>query len=356
MQVSNNFTKEFSKTNVFEGPIVFLPDDVLLKIISLVSPQIASVSRRFELLNQKAQQSNWQQVKDATSNDSFLFYLIKKVEQDSLDFNKKFRLIFKDLIGLVADRMASQEVLAKMCSYEVSNLQRLTYINEWLKDKNFLNFFNRLSLAVPEAKQYLKSLNSAIEEGEKAKVLREWMREYGDVLALLKDLNLQDCKLTEVPDEVCLLTNLRNLNLSGNQLKTVPEKIEQLVKLKTLELRNNRLETIPESIGKLVNLQGFHLWNNQLKTIPESIGLLINLEELDLADNELETIPEGIGKLNKLQSFFLDNNLLKTIPETISKLINFQNFDLPDSDSDSEEIDRIGQLIEENLLLDGIIH
>ena len=76
--------------------------------------------------------------------------------------------------------------------------------------------------------------------------------------------------------------------------------VTDLINLKELDLCDNQLEEIPKEIGSLINLQKLNLYNNQLKEIPKEIGSLINLQILNLNHNQLKEIPKEIESLINL--------------------------------------------------------
>lgn len=61
---------------------------------------------------------------------------------------------------------------------------------------------------------------------------------------IVKELNLSNSKLTEIPDWVFELKNLQKLILNWNCLKCIPEKILELKKLTHLELMYNEISEI----------------------------------------------------------------------------------------------------------------
>lgn len=144
----------------------------------------------------------------------------------------------------------------------------------------------------------------------------------------LEQLDLSGMNLSELPQEICNLSNLRSLDLRSNHLNSLPNSIGNLNNLTSLNLWNNHLSSLPESIGDLSNLTSFNLSYNQLNTLPETIGQLSNLTSFNLSHNQFNALPESIGKLTKLTSLYLSGNELKAFPESIRELVNLTSLDL----------------------------
>lgn len=160
--------------------------------------------------------------------------------------------------------------------------------------------------------------------------ITELLEEIG-TLNSLKTLYLNDNLLTSLPEDIGKLTNLEELDLSDNQLTSLPEGIEKLTNLTGLYLRHNQLISIPEDIGKLTNLTTLALSHNQLTSLPEGIVKLNNLEMLDLIGNQIKSLPKDIGKLTNLAVLTLIINQLTSLPEGIGELTNLAVLNLSDN-------------------------
>ncbi|XP_058184927.1 disease resistance protein RPV1-like isoform X2 [Rhododendron vialii] len=136
----------------------------------------------------------------------------------------------------------------------------------------------------------------------------------------LKELNLDGCHLSYLPDEIGNLISLEILNLARNRLCTLPDTIGKLSCLKTLALAENNLSTLPDGICNLTCLKRLHLEENNVSNLPSGIGRLTSLESLFLSRNSLCTLPDTIGKLSCLKDLFVGNNKLSHLPSEIGDL------------------------------------
>lgn len=126
-------------------------------------------------------------------------------------------------------------------------------------------------------------------------------------------INLDNCELTVIPEEVFKFSNLSALSLDNNCLTTLPDSITNLRNLKRLYLSNNKIKTLPSIMGDLISLESIYLSYNQIESLPLSFGNLKNLRALYINNNNLKAIPDTFKTL-KLSIFNLRNNPIKDIP------------------------------------------
>ncbi|XP_025830034.1 leucine-rich repeat and fibronectin type-III domain-containing protein 5-like isoform X2 [Agrilus planipennis] len=139
----------------------------------------------------------------------------------------------------------------------------------------------------------------------------------------LKNLNLQDNDLTQVPvDSLRKLRSLVLLDLSHNRITELPAgAFETLNKLATLKLSDNNVTLHPESFRGLEgSLKNLNLKGTLQKEIPEAIRGLTTLAFLDLSQNGLKELPGAAGihafeGLNSLTALNLERNLIHTLQE-----------------------------------------
>eukprot|EP00039_Didymoeca_costata_P022086 m.346080 g.346080 ORF g.346080 m.346080 type:complete len:307 (-) comp28100_c0_seq1:97-1017(-) len=98
----------------------------------------------------------------------------------------------------------------------------------------------------------------------------------------LTDLEINNCRLQALPNNIGNLTQLEKLSVIHNELCTIPASLERCKKLRVLRLFNNEIESIPEEIGNIKELRLLNLDNNKLKFLPNSLCGLLNLRGYNL--------------------------------------------------------------------------
>ncbi|KAG5564709.1 hypothetical protein RHGRI_000788 [Rhododendron griersonianum] len=149
------------------------------------------------------------------------------------------------------------------------------------------------------------------------------------VSCCLKELNLDGCHLSYLPDEIGNLISLEILNLARNRLCTLPDTIGKLSCLKVLFVGENKLSHLPSEIGDLNSLETLKLQcNNGFRALPESICKLVRLRELSLYDCNLSHLPSEIDRLISLACLELGHNRSLTLPDSIWCLTRLNWLDL----------------------------
>lgn len=170
----------------------------------------------------------------------------------------------------------------------------------------------------------------------------------GKTLKQVTKLNLSNCNLTEIPENVFQYTNLTKLVLSNNKIQIIPNNILKLRKLKTIDLSHNKIKTLQSSIFKLPHLKTLNLYHNELKNLPKqfyesNITHLIaghnkltyvdfnkhsSLEEIDLTFNQINSIEIGPESEN-LKVLRIKGNPLEscTIADIINDRLQFIDID-----------------------------
>lgn len=139
-------------------------------------------------------------------------------------------------------------------------------------------------------------------------------------LTQLRTLYANWCRLTGLPETLGRLTRLEDLWLNNNELTRLPDSLARLLELKKLSLDANRLGRFPEAVLRLSRLEELRLTDNGIAVLPDQIGDLTELTSLSLGRNDLTTLPCGIAGLKKLTYLGLQGNPLRSLPDELWRL------------------------------------
>ena len=114
-------------------------------------------------------------------------------------------------------------------------------------------------------------------------------------------------ELTELPKEMCELTELTQLSIINNSVESISPDISKMTALKRLDLSGNKLKTLPAEIGDLENLQTLRLSKNPLESIPAEIANCKNLSTLvikgtNLTDADIAKLAEILPPKCKIKN------------------------------------------------------
>lgn len=144
--------------------------------------------------------------------------------------------------------------------------------------------------------------------------------------AELKEVNLSDCGLTEVPNEVFLpnvAKNVELLNLGGNNISSLPNEMTSLVNLRILFFAGNAFTSIPKVLGQLPSLYMLSFKENRITHIPDE-ALSPSICWLILTGNQIKELPASIGKCTGMRKLMLSLNQLSSLPEEMKNLHNLE--------------------------------
>ncbi|XP_052762538.1 leucine-rich repeat serine/threonine-protein kinase 1-like [Mya arenaria] len=120
-------------------------------------------------------------------------------------------------------------------------------------------------------------------------------RQFG--LYAITRVDVSHNNLTVVPIPLLQLPSLTSLTVSDNMIAEFPSPRNFDVNCNWLEeinIQNNRISTIPEYIFQLPKLRVINASNNDINTVPVSIWDTPQLKSIDLSDNKLKTLPRPI--------------------------------------------------------------
>lgn len=134
-------------------------------------------------------------------------------------------------------------------------------------------------------------------------------------------LQLKGTGLKKIPDEIEQLAEvLRNLELSENKIREIPLFIGQFSQLKQLHLSNNCLELLPDEIGSMKKLEILNLAGNRIKALPDTIVGCTDLRTIDVSSNCFKQFPTSIIACLQLDLLNLNANQIETLPDEVSQL------------------------------------
>ncbi len=104
--------------------------------------------------------------------------------------------------------------------------------------------------------------------------------------------------LTELPKEICSITDLSQVTITGKNIASIPAEIAQLENLVILNLSKNKLTSLPAEIGNLTKLKTLNLSGNIISHIPDEIKNCGSLKSVNLKGSALSTADkEKLAKL-----------------------------------------------------------
>ena len=157
------------------------------------------------------------------------------------------------------------------------------------------------------------------------------LKDLPDCLTLLKHLETLNASrniFATFPEVIRTLPNLRKLDLSFNEITSIPLWVFELSEIRGLNLMNNKLTTLSENIDMLGSLESLSLSGNSLSVLPATITLLPNLVELDACRNKLRALPVGFERMTQMVSLILDSNDINSIPPEINDWPHLEYFSI----------------------------
>ena len=125
--------------------------------------------------------------------------------------------------------------------------------------------------------------------------------------ANLKQVDIRNNRLSDLPGEICTLSHLTHLRLDYNYLQALPFSLGNLSGLQYLSASQNRLQELPDSLFRHSSrLQTLLVNDNKIGAVQKSLGSLVNLKQLFLHSNLLVEMPTSLSQLTKLAEFSLD--------------------------------------------------
>ena len=157
----------------------------------------------------------------------------------------------------------------------------------------------------------------------------------GDLTSLIENLTklevleLQDNKITSLPDSIEYLSHLRNLNLSNNRLTEISFRHLKECPLTELSLSHNDIRgpLIESEVGELRSLQLLDIRSNHISILSKGSVSMPALQNLLASNNELSSFPVMDGWA-ELLTFIVEHNRMEELPKGLTSLSKLRVLDL----------------------------
>lgn len=199
-----------------------------------------------------------------------------------------------------------------------------------------LRFFNNSQIKYPQNLGTLKNVTSLWISGDSITTLPKSILE----LNKLNELIINECPKIEFNSLFELLsnmTNLKELDLSENNIQEIPDNIRKIKQLKELWLDDNALTEVTQGIKSLPNLEYLRLFSNEIKSLDFTINDLPNLKNIDLCYNPFIKFPIALSELKSLERITMWYTEINFIPKDISKMNNLKFLNLQNSELNEEQ-------------------
>lgn len=208
--------------------------------------------------------------------------------------------------------------IAENCPHFVSpNMILSSRFEKYDEDDGFLDLSNCLLDSLPDELWALRNLNTLSLSDNNLADLDPRIFQIDSLQHLIFNNN----EISQIPAEIANLHQLSELCCKGNQITSLPDSICNLGKLNLLVLSNNKICELPTSFGALKSLRYFSCKSNSLSNIPESVKHMRSLLEINLSGNRLEAFPTFLLKATNVFTIILSNNAIRDLPRDLNKLL-----------------------------------
>ena len=120
-------------------------------------------------------------------------------------------------------------------------------------------------------------------------------------LVLLREFDISNNSLEDLPLEICFCARLKKIRLNGNRLKQLPGELGNCKMLEELIVSENALTLLPPTLGNIPTLRVLKASNNHLREVEPQICRCLALEEVDVQGNDTENVPNELrGNTNMI--------------------------------------------------------
>lgn len=145
---------------------------------------------------------------------------------------------------------------------------------------------------------------------------------------LLRELRLTNVAMKRIPRAVRQIKSLQWLDISCNRIMELEHAgLEQIPGLRQIFVQNNRLTNLPRTFVHMSSLKFLNISNNKFDEIPPVICDMPYLVDLDVSFNSISILPPGIGKLIGLERLIIVGNQIQTFPLEVQLMISLRELD-----------------------------
>ncbi|HKC37449.1 MAG TPA: leucine-rich repeat domain-containing protein [Chitinophagaceae bacterium] len=109
------------------------------------------------------------------------------------------------------------------------------------------------------------------------------------------------------------------INPYNDSYSSFPKDILKLENLKELYLNEQKITSIPEDIGKLKNLEILDLVDNDINEIDTAICNCKNLRDLRIGGTKIEILPDCLTRLGSLTNLTIQSNTVNTLMDELRR-------------------------------------
>jgi Leucine-rich repeat (LRR) protein len=155
-----------------------------------------------------------------------------------------------------------------------------------------------------------------------------------DRFKYLRQISLNDNKLSSLPEEIGFVKALKFLSLAGNKLMNLPGSIGMLKDLEHLNLARNQIIALPDSLSRCTKITDLYLFDNKIASLPTPTKvkeLWPNLRLVNLSKNSMVHLPPAVGSWKKVSRLDLSANLLVDLPDEFCDMSSIDSLNLADN-------------------------
>lgn len=134
-------------------------------------------------------------------------------------------------------------------------------------------------------------------------------------------LQILNCSLTSIENQLKGLSKLKMLNLGRNKIEYVAvDAFIDLFSIEFLELSYNRIKFLAENTFELLyTLEGLYLDNNKIQLLyPKIFGTLVRVEHINIQQNKIPELNENVFEnTTNLKQLLFAANKLEKLPKNL---------------------------------------